>query len=260
MSTYDCWPEWSDLNCKAQWICLVKPEGIGLRANTAGKALSRLEGFLQSCATQLSFDALCLTVEEPCSIELADRVHRAHCDEPFDGGALDPSEPEGGLEPLLAGLDHIQDPVAAEAWQRFGTPPRVGVSEIEERVVTWQWHEEQSSEKHWQEWCAFLCAHQRRDFGKYAQQVRLHAWWSFHLKGAGSASMHPTFPPSEVFATLMGRQSSASLDLVFPHAVADEAFWKSFEMVSEALGLKLPTRALRLDAPTKKGRRRRSKL
>ncbi len=50
------------------------------------------------------------------------------------------------------------------------------------------------------------------------------------------------------------------MELVFPFAEPDDDFVLAYEKVNGGLGMKLPAKALRVDAETKKGDRKWNKL
>jgi len=242
------------------YIVLKNPDGgFGLRARTVEIAHERILRLLALGKSKLT--ALELEVEEPCEARLHPAIDKRRKQELKN-------ERLAGLAALVKGSGHELDPLAHEAWVAFGLPQDVSTTSLPGVAhVRWCWrkpHERDLSDRanapvarDLDAWLRFVGAKQALSYGDRAPRVQLRSTWSLLLPNAGASR---TVPPGSVTASFAGAHSCAQLDLVFPYGESGPALDRAFASVGEALALKIPRSALRLNAPTEKGTRKQSKV
>ena len=267
------------------YITFKNPHGgLGLRARTAAKAIERLQGLFAACAADLEFEHTALRVGDPAEPALVAAIAGEHLDGDFTAGGTQFSVAwvggltfDGPVADLLARHGHTPCDIAALAFDAFGPPNSVDVDTCDDTLaVFWSWDSRAPAPAEGTpyapltdgdftaahaDWEAFLRRHHQPIFGEYNPQVQLDAEWSFRMIHPTTGEpADPAYPRSHVDATLSGRWSSAFLELVFPFAEPTDEFARAYEKVCDGLGMKIPAKALRIDAPTKKGDRKRNKL
>jgi hypothetical protein len=228
--------------------------GLGLKTKSFAAALARIEGLLAS-STSIAHQEAELTVWEPCSQAFAESV-----DGPLMPGTAGSSG--GGREiaapaALLARHGHVLDALAAEAWQQFGPPTHYGrrMQRGGSSHVSWEWRvaDPVRAPQQLAMWTPFATANDKGMLDDYSALVGVRSIWEARLVVAGGRAVPLEYPPSRIHANLRGKHASAFLDLVLPHDAATDAFLADYQAVNLALGITVPMKGWKLNAPKKKG-------
>ncbi len=225
--------------------------GLGLKTKSFVAARARIDRLL-AASVDVVPDQASLAVIEPCSRALAERLAGPlERDVAMRGGG-----DRGDLAAVVASEAHAHDPVAAEAWQRFGVPTKASVHQSRPAFfVEWQWPVADDPARVTQQidaWAPFVAQHDQLMKDDYAPRLHLRAIWDHRLR-LPSGVVGAPYPPSRIHATLSGRHASAFLDLVLPHQAATAAFLADYQAVNAILGMTVPLRGFKLCAPKKRG-------
>jgi len=99
----------------------------------------------------------------------------------------------------------------------------------------------------------FAAAHDQEMYDDYSTRVSVRGIWELRLRVAGGRVVEAPFPASRVHAHLRGKHASAFLDLVLPHQSVTDEFLADYQAVNGALGMTVPVRGYKLNAPKKRG-------
>jgi hypothetical protein len=223
---------------------------VGLRTRSFAAAKARIDGLLARSADVVCTEAE-LTVYEPSSRALYHRLVGV-----FDGTVMSGGRDLDDPAVAVTELGHTHDTVAGDAWARFGEPQRAGGWQRDDRHhIEWQWRARGPVEapRALEAWSPFVAAHDALEIATIGSTVNLHASWELRLRDARGRVAPPEYPRTEVRAMLRKQHARASLALVLPHAAATRGFVADAAEVNEAIGLALPAKRWKLDAPRKKG-------
>ena len=243
-----------------------------LGTRSAEAACRRVDGLL-GCAAEVVLERLELTMLEPCSRALGEELHGPFDDRPGIAGSYSGIGrlPRPASE-LARAHGHSFGEAATEAFAAFGPPtgatvawrkastrPRVSPETTD---VGWAWEtgkDPAAAAAAYRPWSDFLCRHQAAMYDSYSPRVELHGIWTFRLRSTTGAVAAAPYPRSELLIGLASRHARGTLELVFPHAEVGPELVADVEAVSAAFMKLRPTR-LRLDSPTRRGTRKRTKL
>ncbi|HUQ07173.1 MAG TPA: hypothetical protein VM261_32000 [Kofleriaceae bacterium] len=228
--------------------------GLGLKTKSFAAALARIEGLLAS-STSVAQQEAELTVWEPAGQALVEWVAG-----PLEHGIAGSSGAARTLDDpaaLLAKHGHVHDALAAEAWQLFGPPTHIGrrMQRGGPYHVSWEWRvtDPVRAPQQLAMWTPFATANDKGMLDDYSTLVQVRAIWEARLVVAGGRAVPIEYPPSRIHAHLRGKHASAFLDLVLPHDAATDAFLADYQAVNKALGITVPMKGWKLNAPKKKG-------
>jgi hypothetical protein len=102
-------------------------------------------------------------------------------------------------------------------------------------------------------WKPFVAANDQGMYDDYSTLVQVRGVWEARLQVAGGHVVAAPYPPSRIHAHLRGKHSSAFLDIVLPHESATDAFLADYQAVNRTLGMTVPMKGYKLNAPKKKG-------
>jgi hypothetical protein len=238
------------------YITLVSPYGgFGLKTKTSEAARRRIDGLLAGCAVEVVLEDLELRIAEPASRAMIEAMV----------GPLGPDTSAMSTSGLSIPPDthaHVRGAIADEAWRAFGAPGTAGV--VQRRTdtwIAWEWRARRDeADAAYDPWCRFLDRHQALAIDDRSSALQVRGDWAFRLASADGTIAEPPLPASRAIAHLRGRHASAFLPLVFAHAALTDGLIADFERVCDALGMKLPARALRLSSPTRGSDRKLAKL
>lgn len=226
--------------------------GLGLKTKSAAGARARIDGLLK-LAGNVTVRSVELSVWEPAGRGLVEKLLGAFGPRTAYTGS---GSTRDDLAMAVAAAGHTHDELVEEAWRRFGAPNAVqGRQEPNQMHIGWQWFVEKSdvSARKLDEWFPYLVAHDQLMRDEYSTRVEIHAVWRFQLRSTAGTMVAAPYPESEVAVRLRGRHASAFFDLVFPYTSLTADFLRDHDAVCKAMGLTLPIKSFRLNAPRKRG-------